>query len=72
LQQVQINEPKQLTRQDNTTDISLGLESATSIMGGLFDLMKPSTVYDENQAEVFRQEAKKRRKKKANQYRQRL
>ncbi len=72
LQQVQINEPKQLTRQDNTTDISLGLESATSIMGGLFDLMKPSTAYDENQAEVFRQEAKKRRKKKANQYRQRL
>jgi len=72
LQQVQINEPKQLTRQDNTTDISLGLESATSIMGGLFDLMKPSPGYDENQEEVFRMEARKRRKKKANQYRHRL
>ncbi len=40
--------------------------------GGIFDILKPSSGYDENQADVFRQEAKKRRKKKANQYRQRL
>ena len=72
LQQVQINKSKQLTRQDNKTDISLGLESATSIMGGLFDLMKPLPVYDENEVEFFRQEAKKLKKKKANQYRHRL
>ena len=72
LQQVQINKPKQLTRQDNTTDISLGLESASSILGGLFDLMKPLPVYDENEVEFFRQEAKKLKKKKANQYRHRL
>ena len=72
LQQVQINKPKQLTRQDNTTDISLGLESATSIMGGLFDLMKPLPAYDENEVELFRQEIKKRKKKKANQHRHRL
>jgi hypothetical protein len=72
LLQVQINKPKQPTRQDNTKDISLGLESATSIMGGLFDLMKPLPAYDENEVEFFRQEAKKLKKKKANQYRHRL
>ena len=72
LQQVQINKPKQLTRQDNMTDISLGVESATSLMGGLFDLMKPLPDYNENEEELFRQEAKKRKKKKANQYRRRL
>ena len=72
LQQVQINKPKRLTRQDNMTDISLGLESVTSIMGGLLDLMKPLPAFDENEVELFRQEAIKRKKKKANQYRHRL
>ena len=72
LQQVQINKPKQLTRQDNTTDISLGLENATSLMGGLFDLMKPSPVYDENEVDLFRKEAKRRKKKRENQYKHRF
>jgi hypothetical protein len=39
-------------------------KKATSALGGIFDILKPSSGYDENQAEVFRQEAKKRRKKK--------
>ncbi len=72
LQQFQINQPKQFTRQDNTTDLSLGLESAASILGGLFNLMKPSPVYDENEAEFLRQEAKRRKKKNDNQYRHRI
>jgi hypothetical protein len=72
LQQFQINQPKQFTRLDNTTDLSLGLESAASILGGLFDLMKPSPVYDETEAEFLRQDAKRRKKKKDNQYRHRI
>ena len=72
LQQIQINKPKQSTRPDNTTDHSLGLENTASILGGLFDLMKPSPVYDENEVELFRKEAKRRKKKKENQYKHRL
>jgi hypothetical protein len=72
LQPIQINKPKQLTSHDNTTDISLGLESTASILGGLFDLMKPSPVYDENEVELFRKEARRRKKKKKYQYRHRL
>ncbi|MBK5247198.1 MAG: hypothetical protein JJE49_08045 [Peptostreptococcaceae bacterium] len=40
------------------------VETAASTLGGLFDILKPSSGYDENQAEVFRLEAKKRKKKK--------
>jgi len=72
LQSTQINKPKQSTRPDNTMDLSFGLESTSSIMGGLFDLMKPSPVYDENEGELFRKEAKRRKKKKENQYKHRL
>ncbi len=72
LQQVEINEPKRQTKQDNRTDISLGLESATSLIGGLFDVMNQSPVNDENEVELFRQEAQKRKKRKAKQYRPRL
>lgn len=72
LQQIQINKPEQSTRPDKTTDISLGLESTSSILGGLFDLMKPSPIYDENEVELFRKEAKRRKKKKENQYKRRL
>ncbi len=72
LQQIQINKPKQSTRPDNTTDISFGLECSTSVMEGLFDLMKPSPNYDENEADLFRKEAKRRKKKKENQYKHRL
>jgi hypothetical protein len=72
LQQNPINQPEQLTRQDNTIDLSLGLENAASILGGLFDLLKPSPGYDENEAEFLGEEAKRRKKKKGNQYRHRL
>lgn len=72
LQQVQINKQKQLTGQDNTMGLSLGLESTASILGGLFNLMKRSPADDENKVELFRQEAKKRKKKKENQYRYRM
>ena len=71
LQQAQIPQPEQHDWQDNM-EFSSTVKSTTSALGGLFDILKPSFGYDENQAEVFRQEAKKRRKKKANQYRQRL
>jgi hypothetical protein len=72
LQHIQINKPKQSTRPDNTTDLSYGLESSTSVMGGLLDILKPSPVYDENEGELFRKEAKRRKKKKENQYKHRL
>ena len=71
LQQAQIPQPEQHDWQDNM-EFSSTVKSTTSALGGLFDILKPTSGYDENQAEVFRQEAKKRRKKKANQYRQRL
>jgi len=59
-------------RQDNTMDFASGLENTASILGGLFDLMKPSHVYDENEVELFQKEAKRRKKKKENQYKHRL
>jgi hypothetical protein len=71
LQQPQKHQLGQHDWQDNM-EFSSTMKSTTSALGGLFDLLKPSSGYDENQVEVFRQEEKKRRKKKANQYRQRL
>jgi len=71
LQQAQIHQPEQHVWQDSM-ELSSVIEKAASTLGGIFDILKPSSGYDENQAEVFRPEAKKRRKKKANQYRQRL
>ena len=63
LQQNQIPQPKQHDWQDNM-EFSVGTKNAASTLGGIFDILKPSPGYDENQAEVFRLEAKKRRKKK--------
>ena len=71
LQQVQKHQPEKYEWHDSM-ELSSVIEKAASTLGGIFDILKPSTGYDENQAEVFRQEAKKRRKKKANQYRHRL
>jgi len=71
LQQAQKHQPEQ-DEWHESMEFSSKMKGTTSALGGLFDLLKPSSGYDENQAEVFRQEAKKRRKKKANQYRQRL
>lgn len=63
LQQNHIPQPKQHDWQDKMEFYSV-TKTAASTMGGLFDILKPSSGYDENQAEVFRLEAKKRRKKK--------
>ena len=71
LQQAQKHQPEQDEWHDSM-ELSSVIGKAASTLGGIFDILKPSSGYDENQAEVFRQEAKKRRKKKANQYRQRL
>ena len=71
LQQTQKHQPEQPAWEDDM-EFSSTMKSTTSALCGLFDILKPSYSNDENQAEVFRQEAKKRRKKKANQYRYRL
>lgn len=63
LQQAQIHQPEQYAWQDSM-EFSSVVETAASTLGGLFDILKPSSGYDENQAEVFRLEAKKRKKKK--------
>ncbi len=71
LQQAQKHQPAQDEWHDSM-ELSLVTKKAASTLDGIFDLLKPSSGYDENQTEVFRKEAKKRRKKKANQYRYRL
>lgn len=63
LQQAQKNKPERDGWHDSV-EFSSVAKKATSSLGGLFDILKPSSGYDENQAEVFRLEAKKRRKKK--------
>ena len=63
----------QSTRRDGRSNRSLGLENATSVIDGMFGLLKPLTRYDENEAEFLRQETQRRkRKKKGNQYRPKL
>ena len=66
------NQSDQLLRQNNTMDLSSGLENAASVLGGLFDFMNPLHHHDENEADFLRAEAKRRKKKKENQYRHRL
>jgi len=66
------NQSDQINRQDNTMDLSFGLENAASVLGGLFDFMNPTHHYDENEADFLREQARRRKKKKDNQYRHRL
>ncbi len=66
------NQPDHLNQQDNTMDLSTRLENAVSVLGGLFDFTNPSHHYDENEADFLREQARKRIKKKGNQYRHRL
>lgn len=66
------NQTNQIDRQDNTMDLSAGLENAASVLGGLFDFTNPSHHYDENEADFLKEQARRRKKKKANQYRHRL
>lgn len=63
LQQAQKQQPEQ-DEWHESMELSSVTKKAASTLGGLFDILKPSTGYDDNQAEVFRLEAKKRRKKK--------
>jgi len=63
LQQAQKHQPEQPAWEDDM-EFSSTMKSTTSALCGLFDILKPSSGYDENQAEVFRLEAKKRRRKK--------
>ena len=63
LQQAQKHQPVQDQWHDNM-ELSSVTEKAASTLGGIFDMLKPSSGYDENQAEIFRLEAKKRKKKK--------
>ena len=66
------NQPEQLNRNDNTMDLSSGLENAVSVFGGLLDLLNPTHHHDENEADFLREQARWRIKKKGNQYRHRL
>ena len=62
-QQAQKHQPEQ-DEWHQSMELSSVTKKAASTLGGIFDILKPSTGYDDNQAEVFRLEAKKRRKKK--------
>ena len=62
-QQAQKRQPGQDEWHDSM-ELSSVIEKTASTLGGLFDILNPSSGYDDNQAEVFRLEAKKRRKKK--------
>jgi hypothetical protein len=66
------NQSDQPNRQDNTMDFASGLENAASVVVGLFDFTNPSRHYDENEADFLREQTKRRKKKKDNQYRHRL
>ena len=67
------NQLDQLNRQDNTMDFATGLESAASVLGGLFDLLNTPPHYDENEADFLREQAKRLIKKKGDHhYRHRL
>jgi len=72
-QHSEANQTNQIDRQDNTMDLSAGLENADSVLGGLFDFTNPSYHYDENEVNFVREQAKRRKKKKkGNKYRHRL
>jgi len=66
------NDPSQFNRQDNTVDFAAGLENAAAVVGGLFDLLKSSHSYDEDEADFLRKQTQLRKKKKNHQYKHRL
>ena len=63
LQRDQKHQPEQPVWQD-TIEFSSIVESTTSALGGLFDILNLPPGHNENQEEVFRQEAKIRKKRK--------
>jgi hypothetical protein len=72
LQHSEANQTNQINQQDNTMDFAAGLENAASIAGGLFDLLRSSHRYDEDEADNLRAQAQRRKKKKDHQYKHRL
>lgn len=72
LQHSEANQTNQINQQDNTMDLSTGLENAASVLGGLFDLLNTPSHYDENEVDILRAEAQQRIKKKDHQHRHRL
>jgi Relaxase/Mobilisation nuclease domain. len=66
------NHPSQFNQQDKAMDLGGGLENAASIAGGLFDLLKSSHRYDEDEADNLRAQAQRRKKKKGHQFRHRM
>ena len=63
LQQAQKHQPEQPVWQDNIEFSSI-VKNTTSALGGLFDILSLPSGYNENQEQVFRQEAKIRKKRK--------
>ena len=66
------NQLDQPNRHDNTMDFASGLENAASVLGGLFNFTNPSYHYDESEADFLKEQTKRRKKKKGNQYGHRL
>ena len=71
-QHSEANQTNQINQQSNTMDLSAGLETAASVLGGLFDFTNPSHYYDQNEADFLWEQAKRRKKKKGHQYKHRL
>jgi hypothetical protein len=63
-QQTAIHQPTLSFGQDIVSGLSSIVEGGASIAGGLFDMIQPSSGYDENEIEALREQAKKRKKKK--------
>jgi hypothetical protein len=57
-------EPVSQNSQNDTRRLSSAVGATVSSLGGMFDLMKPSSGYDEDYAEYLRQEARKRKRRK--------
>ena len=58
------HEPAPRNSQNDTRRLSSAVGAMVSSLGGMFDLLKPSSGYDEDYAEYLRQEARKRKRRK--------
>jgi hypothetical protein len=57
-------EPLPQNSQNDTRRFSSAVGATISSLGGIFDLLKPSSGYDEDYADYLRQEARKRKRRK--------
>ena len=57
-------EPLPQNSQNDTRRFSSAVGATVSSLGGIFDLLKPSSGYDEDYADYLRQEARKRKRRK--------